>query len=113
MTRGEGVIIFCQILADVICKRSLSLIMFGLGPQINEARTAGGKKPSTPKIQKGYTNGGLCGYTVSSLKAVRCRCIMFVLMLSSVFFTACCLGVVCLGPKPVWSVPRRSETRHF
>ena len=49
---------------------------------------AGKNKPSTPKIQKEYSRDGLSGYsyTVSSLKAVRHRNILFVFMVLVVFF---------------------------
>ena len=41
-------------------------------------------KRSTSKIQKEYSDDGLSGYTVSSLKAVRHRYILFVFMVCSV-----------------------------
>ena len=57
-----------------------------------------GKKPSSPQIQKEYSDDGLSGYTVSSLKAVRHRYILFVFMVCSVVFFARSPGLVYLGP---------------
>ena len=58
--------------------------------------------PSRPFIQKEYSDDGLSGYTVSSLKAVRHRYMVFVFIVSSAFFSACSLGLVYLGPKAGW-----------
>ena len=50
------------------------------------------------KYKKEYSDDGLFGYTVSSLKAARHRYILFVFMESSVF-SDCSPSLVYLGPK--------------
>ena len=56
-------------------------------------------KPTSPSIQKEYySDDGLSGYTVSSLKAVRRRYILFVFMVGSFLFSACSSGLVYIGP---------------
>ena len=67
-----------------------------LGPRYTKPGRQAEKTELTIK-QKEYSDDGLSGYTVSSLKAVRLRYILFVSMVSSVFI-ACSPGLVYLGP---------------
>ena len=53
---------------------------------LDSARTAGGIKPSIPQIQREYSDDGLSGYIVSSLKALRHQYILSVFMVCSFFF---------------------------
>ena len=69
-----------------------------LGPRYTKPGLLEEKKtPSSPSIQKEYSDDGLSGYTVSTLKAVRRRCILFVFMVSSVFFPPAVVAYYILG----------------
>ena len=57
-----------------------------LRPKIYEARTAGGKKNRAHHKYKDYSDDGRYSFTVSGLKAVRHRYILFVFMVCSFFF---------------------------
>ena len=55
-------------------------------PKISKPGLQAEKKPSSPLLQNEYCDDRPSGYTVSSLQAVRHPYILFVFMVSSVFF---------------------------
>ena len=73
---------------EIFCRRTCRpMLLFLLRPKIYKALTAGRKKNGAHhKYKKGYSDNGLSGYTVSSLKAGPHRYILFVFMMSLAFF---------------------------
>ena len=65
---------------------SQSTSLPNLGPRYTKPGLQAVKNNELTIIQKEYSDDRLSGYTVSSLKAVRRRYILFVFMVSSVFF---------------------------
>ena len=79
-----------------LCYLCKIIVHTGLGPRYTKPGLQAEKTELTI-IQKEYSDDALSGYTVSSLKTVRHRYILFVFMVSSVF-SACSPGLVYLAP---------------